>query len=237
MRAGGPTGTWSASTSTAPTIAPACSCAAPRNWPPASRPRRSSSWFLGAAATYAPADAWLVHGEWLAGRRETLVGEAAPGLFPGRDGERVIHQAVLGVSHTTGGNLTITAEYHHNGAGLDGGDWGRWFAAGRGASAGVRGDLWAVRSLARDRQEPLSRHHAFLRVQQPEFLTPDLTLAALANVDLVTGSLLAQGELGYALDAATTLALRVSRSFGADDSQFGSIPRAATLTLQATAHF
>lgn len=218
--------------------------------------------FAGANASYAVDDALLVYGEWLGGRRRPLAEEA---LAPFRDagtlhpavaaafpaeGTRFLHQAAAGASYTTAGNLTLALEYHFNGAGLDRDDWRRWFDAGLsrsrlsggGLSPRASSQLWAIRGLARDRQEPLSRHTAFLRVQQPDLLIPDLTLTGLAQIDLAqidlgNGSRMVQAELGYALGPASTMAVRIGHMSGPERSQYGSAARATSATVQAAFHF
>lgn len=174
---------------------------------------------LGGNVSYGVGDSLILYGEADLGRRRTLLDEAL-----GTGEERWLVQAVLGGSLSFGANVVASAEYHFSGAGLDGGDWRTW--SGSAALSGVR-------ALARDRQEPLSRHSLWHRVAWSEaFGDPDLTLTALAVVDPRDFSLLVQAEAAYALTGSVSLATRAAAWLGGDDGQYGTSSRDASLTAQ-----
>lgn len=157
-------------------------------------------------------DDLVLYGEADLGRRQRLEDEAA-GMA---GGERWLAQMALGAALSLGTRLTMTQEYHYNGAGLDTGD---------APSADVR-------ALARDRQEPASRHSLWSHIAWSEaWGDPDLSLSALAIVEPRSPSGLVQVEAAYALSGATSAALRAALWLGDGGSVYGESSRDAALTM------
>lgn len=174
---------------------------------------------VGGSVSYGIGDSLILYGEADLGYRRRLADE-----FLGMGEERWIGQAALGALYSFGAHVTAAVEYHYNGAGLDDGDWQAW---------GDTTVLAGVRGLARDRQEPLARHTLWQRLSWSEaFGDPDLTLTALAVVDVRDFSALLQAEAGYTLSGTTTAALRAAAWVGGDDGQYGTASRDASLTAQ-----
>lgn len=189
---------------------------------------------VGANLSTAATDWLLVHGEWSAGQRRPLLAE---GMRPGgSDGMRVHHASAVGATVTPVASVSLTLEHHYNEAGLDGQDWAIWRAAA--ASPPSAGRALAVRRLAQERQDPLSRHTLWSRLQWQEALgDPDLTLTLLGLLDPGDGSALVQGEATYAVTGATSATLRAASFLGSSGSQYGSVPRASALTFRLRHHF
>lgn len=183
--------------------------------------------FVGLSGSVSAGDKLMLYGEWLGARRRALYDQAM-----GVGKVRLIQQAALGFSWTSETELVANIEYHHNGAGMNGDQWRRWFADGASGRGGLRGRLWSVRGLARDRQEPASRHTLFARVQQSNAFVPDLTLTGLAIVNPLEWDHLVQLEAGYALTSTMTAAVRASWSGGADRSERGSVSRSGAVAVE-----
>ena len=158
--------------------------------------------------------------EWSGSRREDLV------ETPGR---RFENQLATGFSYTSESKITFNLEYHFDQASFTGGDWRRWFASG--------GALWSLRASAQDRQEPISRHSAFLRMDWTDAFVTDLELTAFANTDLHDGSTLLQAGAAYYLSGDWTVGGQVSANAGGRRTDFGSLPQAASFLLQVSRYF
>lgn len=174
---------------------------------------------VGGSVSYGIGDSLILYGEADLGYRRSLRDE----VLGGGD-ERWLGQAALGASYSFNAHVAAAVEYHFNGAGLDDGDWRDW-----GGSTALAG----MRALARDRQEPLARHTMWQRLSWSEaFGDPDLTVTALAVVDLRDASALLQAEAAYTISGNTTAAVRAAAWVGGDDGQYGSASRDASLTAQ-----
>ena len=194
----------------------------------------------------------VVYAEWAGGRRRGIVDEAlafgratgtipaaAPDVISQGDGKRFRSQLAVGASYTTESKITFNLEYHYNQAGFSRADWDRWFAAGKGQpdSSFVTRELWYIRGYANDRQEPLQRHSVFLRADWIDFLVPKLELTGFVLADATDGSTLTQLEASYARTDLWTLGVLAGGTTGGRQSNFGSLPRAASVLFKATRYF
>jgi hypothetical protein len=190
----------------------------------------------------------VLYAEWSGGRRRTLIDEAlrygrrtgtipdaAPYPLPPGGAKRFRNEAALGASYTVAAKITFNLEYHYNEAGFSGRDWRRWFDAGGDATAAPT--LWYIRSYASDQQEPVGRHSVFLRADWPDAFTPDLDLTGFVNVDLADGSGLAELTADYHLSDAWTVGGIATATVGGAESDFGSLPNAASFMVHLNRDF
>jgi hypothetical protein len=145
----------------------------------------------------------------------------------------------VGASYTTESKLTLNLEYHYNEAGFSRGDRDRWFALGEGRpeSSPIVRELWYIRGYASDFQEPLYRHGLFLRADWVDFLVPKLELTGFVLADAGDGSTLMQLEAEYSASDRWTFGVLAGGTTGGRRSDFGSLPRAASVLLKATRYF
>ena len=205
----------------------------------------------GLAASASIGDKWLVYGEVTGGRDYRLTdlafaplresGRLAPQIdaaFP-EEGETWINRAALGASYTTEANLTLTGEYHYNGAGFDKDDWDRYFTTAAAMEGDPRaGQLRLVGRSAALAQEPLSKHSLFLRAVQAEaFGKTGLDIGAIAAVSLADGSGSAQFSVSYDIRENAVITGRIGGTFGGRETDFGSRPNDAFATIEAVYHF
>jgi len=194
----------------------------------------------------------VVYAEWAGGKRLGIIDEAlafgratgsipaaAPDVISQGNDKRFRNQAAVGASYTTEARITFNLEYHYNEAGFSRDDWDRWFAAGAGRTpdSPVTRELWYIRGYANDRQEPLQRHAIFLRADWVDFLVPKLELTGFVLADAADGSTLMQLEASYARTDLWTFGVLAGGTTGGRRSNFGSLPRAASVLLKATRYF
>jgi opacity protein-like surface antigen len=194
----------------------------------------------------------VVYAEWAGGKRLGIIDEAlafgratgtvpaaAPDAISQGNDKRVRSQLALGASYTTESKITFNLEYHYNEAGFSRADRDRWFAigAGRAADSPIARELWYVRGYAADRQEPLQRHSVFLRADWVDFLVPKLELTGFVLADATDGSTLVQVEASYARTDLWSFGVLAGATTGGRRSNFGSLPRAASVLLKATRYF
>jgi hypothetical protein len=209
-------------------------------------------WKVGANLSHPVGQASVAYLEWSGGRRFGIIDEAiafgretgtipasAPvGISQGND-KRFRSQLAVGASYTTESKLTLNLEYHYNEAGFSRGDRDRWFALGEGRpeSSPIVRELWYIRGYASDFQEPLYRHGLFLRADWVDFLVPKLELTGFVLADAGDGSTLMQLEAEYSASDRWTFGVLAGGTTGGRRSDFGSLPRAASVLLKATRYF
>lgn len=194
----------------------------------------------------------VIYGEWAGGREGDLISEAlaygrltgaiplaAAPVLPSDGGSRFRSDLSLGASYTTASKIVLNLEYHYHEAGFSPDDWGRWFARGEAerANPGVAAQLWYIRSYAADRQEPLSRHTAFLRVDRQDALVRNLELSGFVSADLQDGSGAAQAAADYFLSDRVTIGGLIFGTFGARHSDFGSTPAPISALIKLARFF
>jgi hypothetical protein len=214
--------------------------------------RESGRTMLGANLTAAVGQSTVAYVEWAGGRRRGIIDEAlafgrqtgtipafAPDVVDQGGEERFRSQAAIGASYTTENKITFNLEYHYNGAGFSRDDWRRWFAAGEGrpSSSPITQQLWLIREYAADRQEPLQRHAVFLRGDWVDFLVPKLELTGFVLADAGDGSALMQLEANYARTDLWSFGVLAAGTTGGRRSNFGSLPRAASVLFKVTRYF
>ncbi len=187
----------------------------------------------------------FVYGEWNIGKRRKLIDEAflsareSNQLLPiisqkfGNDeGEHYLQQAAVGASYTSSSNITTKLEYHYNEAGLSKSDAKAWFNLGLDTNnPAVAGQLLSVRSLARNREESLGKHHLFLYSTWKDAGIDNLDLTGLVISDLNDAGHLMQIKAAYTHNKNTEVSLQAAKYLGGNDSFFGSLDQKSTITI------
>ena len=181
----------------------------------------------------------VVYLEWSGGRRAGLIDEAlgfgretgtipptAPNLVAPASAVRFRSQAAIGASYTTESKVTFNLEYHYNGAGV-----------ARVDSLPAVRELAYVRAYAADRQEPLQRDSVFVRADWVDAFVPHLELTGFVLADAHDGSALVQLEAEYARTDLWSFGVLAGGTTGSKRSNFGSLPRSASLLFKATRYF
>ncbi|HZZ91216.1 MAG TPA: hypothetical protein VFE23_01570 [Usitatibacter sp.] len=209
-------------------------------------------WKVGGNVSRGIGQASVGYVEWSGGRRLGVIDEAiafgrrtgtippsAPIVISQGSDKRFRSQLAVGASYTTESKLTLNLEYHYNEAGFSRSDWDRWFALGEGRteSSPIARELWFVRAYASDFQEPLYRHGIFLRADWADFLVPKLELTGFVLADAGDGSTLMQLEADYSASDHWTFGVLAGGTTGGRRSDFGSLPRAASVLFKATRYF
>jgi hypothetical protein len=209
-------------------------------------------WKVGWNLSRPIGQASVAYVEWAGGRRLGIIDEAiafgqktgtlppsAPVVISQGGDKRFRNQLAVGASYTTESKLTLNLEYHYNEAGFPHADWDRWFALGEGRSdsSPVVRELWFIRGYASDFQEPLYRHGLFLRGDWADFLVPKLELSGFVLADAGDGSTLFQLEARYSASDHWTFGVLAGGTTGGRRSDFGSLPRAASVLFNATRYF
>ena len=139
-----------------------------------------TNYLVLAALLFAIGAATVLHLESSSGRSPDQLAQALPALAPcSCNGWH--NRLSAGLTHTTASKLTLTAEYHHNGAGLDGDDWRRLRQGPAPAYALYR--QWAASA-----QEMPTRRAVFLHGTWQDALLPRLDLSAMHTLDLTGGA-------------------------------------------------
>jgi hypothetical protein len=123
-------------------------------------------------------DATVAHLEWAGGRGPSLLDEA----LPTPAAPHVWHQRIaVGLARTTPRKLTLTAEWHYDGAALDRGGWNALRAGPPAAWAAYRLRVQAAQELA-------TRQSLFLHARWQDMPIERVDASAMLNADLVDSS-------------------------------------------------
>ena len=165
---------------------------------------------VGMNLTALPNDATVAYFEWSGGRAPSLAAQAQ--LSP--DDTAYRSRLASGLTYTTPNNISLTAEYEYNGAGM-----GRpgWDALRRG-SPSVYG---LYRGYAANLQEPVTRHNLFVYVLWRDALVKRLDVAAMVRHDLIDHSRLQWLEVRYHW-TRVDVALQTQLNSGAPGSNYGA---------------
>ncbi|WP_349360670.1 hypothetical protein [Stappia sp.] len=123
-------------------------------------------------------------------------------------------------------DISLSLEYHYNGAGLT----GRQLSALAGAAGADRAAAGRVRAFAARAQEPLARHQVFARFAWNDFLG-DADFSAIAYYVPDDRSALAQIAASYPYNDNVEISLRAFSVFGSDTSVYGSNPLRNSIQL------
>ena len=167
-------------------------------------------------------DATVAYVESSAGRSPAQLSQAAPAFSPCRCSDWQNHLSA-GLTHTTADKLSLTAEYHHNGGGLDEADWRR-------LRQGPLPLYGLYRQWAGSTQEMPTRRAVFLYGVWQDALLPRLDLSAMHHVDLIDWSRRSWLEARYHVDRLEYAAQWLQHR-GAPLSVFGALPETRSWQL------
>jgi hypothetical protein len=157
-------------------------------------------------------DATVAHFEWSGGRSPSLISRA---MLRTED-TAFRSRLATGFTYTAPNKLSLTMEYHYNGAGLD---RNAWEALGRGSPL----DYAQYRRVAADLQEPPTRHRAFLRASWQDAVVNHLDLSNIVIYDTVDSSRLLWVEARYHW-TRVDMALLWQINSGRTGSVYGGLP-------------
>lgn len=167
---------------------------------------------LGLNLTALPNDATVAYFEWSGGRAASLTAQA----LMSRDDAAFRSRLSTGLTYTTANNVSLTAEYEYNGAGLDQAGWN---ALRRGPPAAYG----LYRGLATSIQELPTRHNAFLYAVWQDALVKHLDLTAMVRYDAADHSRLQWLEARYHW-TRVDIALQTQLNTGHPGSNYGALP-------------
>jgi hypothetical protein len=173
------------------------------------------------------------------GRNTGSIPVTSPSVIPNDSNQSFQNELSVGASYTTESELTLNLEYHYNQTGFSRQQWNQWFVAGQGTSASspVAAELWYIRGYAVDQQEQLSQQSAFLRVDWNDAIIRKLELTSFVNLDLYDGSGLFQFAASYPVSDHWSAGGVTDINFGARQSDFGSLPTAASILFTVSRYF
>lgn len=179
---------------------------------------------LGASLTALLSDAAVAHIEGSHGSEPDLLSRAL-----GQTGAAATRNRFAGgITYTTLGKLSVTAEYQYNGFALD---QSSWSALGARPVAQVAYLLEAQR-----RQELASRNAYLIYVTQKSLLLKNLDLTAFLRVNASDHSQLVWGELRHHWPSFD-LAFQLQRHIGRSTSEFGILPDSRIMQVLGSYYF
>lgn len=179
---------------------------------------------LGASLTALLSDAAVAHLEWTRGREPDLLSRALD--LPAASATR--NRFVGGVTYTTLGKLSVTAEYQYNGFGLK--------QPNRAALAASPATQLAFLREALRRQELAPRQAYFIYVTQKSLGLKDLDLTAFLRLNPGDNSRLAWVELRHHW-TSFDLTLQLQQNMGRRSSEFGILPDRRVLQVLGSYYF
>lgn len=180
---------------------------------------------LGASLTALLSDAAVAHLEWSRGNEPDLLSHAlaVPGTFKSRN------RVVGGITYTTLGKLSITAEYQYNGFALN---QSNWAALGASTPAGQMAYLLE----AQRRQELATREAYLIYITQKSLWLKNLDLTAFMRINAGDHSQLAWAELRHHWPRFD-LAFQLQQNIGARTSEYGTLPGRTTMQVLGIYYF
>jgi len=167
---------------------------------------------LGLNMTALPNDATVAYFEWSGGRAASLLAQALNSAH-----DAAFHSRLsTGLTYTTPNNLTLTAEYQYNGAGLDRAGWD---ALRRGPPAAYG----QYRGFVANLQDPPTRHNVFVYALWQDALVKRLDLTAMVRYDAVDRSRLQWLEARYHW-SRVDIAVQTQLNSGQPGSNYGAAP-------------
>ena len=160
-------------------------------------------------------DATVAHVEWSGGRQKSLLAQALP-LSPAvAQDEAFRNRLATGLTYTTASKLSITGEYHYNGAAVDKAVWN----ALRTSSTL---DYASYRELIDEQLDLTTRQAAFMRASWLDVFINRLDLTAVLRYNLDDHSKLSWMEARYRLDKSE-VALQWLLAANDDTSDYGAM--------------
>lgn len=179
---------------------------------------------IGANLTALVSDAAVAHFEWSRGKEPSLLGRVA-GL-PGTSAVR--NRVAGGLTYTTSGKLSITAEYLYNGFALNRTGWDG-LAVVPGAQLTYLGQSLRLLELA-------PRQAVMFYVTQKSLGLKNLDLTAFLRINLEDQSRLAWVELRHHW-SNFDLAFQLQQNIGRASTEFGILPDRRVIQMVGTYYF
>jgi opacity protein-like surface antigen len=167
---------------------------------------------LGLNLTALTGDATVAYVEWSGGRAPSLAAQSL--MSP--DDTAFRSRVSTGLTYTTPDNISFTAEYEYNGAGLDRDAWNT-LRRGSPAAYGL------YRNFVANLQELPTRDNLFLYAIWKDALVKNLDLTAMVRHDLVDHSRLQWLEMRYHW-TRVDVALQTQLDTGQAGSNYGALP-------------
>jgi hypothetical protein len=158
-------------------------------------------------------DAMVTFVEWSGGRSRSLLSQA----LNGPDDTAFRNRLATGFTYTTANKLSVTLEYHYNGAGLGDAEWN---ALPRTAPAAYG----QYRRVVQNLQDLPTRQAAFLYVFWQDLMISHVDLNAMLRFNAADHSKLSWIEARYHWDRSE-VALQWQRNSGSPVSEFGVVPQ------------
>ncbi|MBT3067066.1 hypothetical protein [Rhodoferax sp. U11-2br] len=160
-------------------------------------------------------DATVAHMEWSGGQQKTLLAQALP-LSPAvAQDETFRNRLATGLTYTTTNKLSITGEYHYNGAAVDKAVWNA-------LRTSSMLDYASYRELIEEQLDLTTRQAAFVRASWQDAFINRLDLTAVLRYNLDDHSKLSWLEARYRFDKSE-IALQWLMASGNDSSDFGAM--------------
>jgi hypothetical protein len=165
------------------------------------------------------------------GKRTRMLPSFAPVLPPVVSGRGFKNDVSVGAYWNGEDKETISVEYNFHQAGFSKEQWRSWFATGTDPT--LASLMWYIRGYAADRQDPISRHQAFVRADWVEpFHILHADINAYIMTDLVDGSCTGQLGASYDLSNYWSIGAYVSATTGGRRSEWGSLRGSSSAILQ-----
>jgi hypothetical protein len=174
-------------------------------------------------------DATVTYLEWSGGRMKSQWAQAMPPEWGSVDDEAFRNRLATGFTYTNAKKMSLTLEYHYNGAGLDQAGWNA-------LRAGSPMNYGLYRQLVQNRLELVTRQAAFLRATWQDAMINKLDLAAMVRYNLDDQSHLAWLEARYRLDHAE-FTLQWQLNTGDAGTEYGAAPQRRNVQMQARYYF
>jgi hypothetical protein len=184
-----------------------------------------SSVRLGANATALLSDSLVAHAEWSNSREQTALDRLTRPGAP----TYLAQRAALGLTYTTAGKLSLTAEWQHNGFAADRSQW-----LANLANNPMLAGAYFLQSQAL--QDNASRRALLFYAVQRDFLMKNLELTLLLKDNQSDRSRLFWLDLRHRWPQAD-LALQVQHNHGAPGAEFGLGPLRTSVGLVGAFYF
>ncbi len=179
---------------------------------------------IGASITALLSDAAVAHAEWSRGSEPDLLQRSM--LLSGNSQAR--NRFAGGVTYTTLGKLSLTAEYQYNGFALNGSEW-------KGLAANPASQI-AYLLEAQRLQDLSSRQAILIYIAQKDIWLKNLDLTGFLRVNLGDRSRLAWVELRRHW-SNFDLAVQLQQNMGRISSEYGILPDRRVIQVLGTYYF
>lgn len=170
------------------------------------------------------------------GKRTGTLPSFVPVLPPTSPTRTFRNDVAAGASWSSETEITINLEYHYHQAGLTKQDWRNWFSIGSLGGTQAQ-ELWYVRGVVGDRQQPMTQQQVFVRADATDAFVEHLELGAFSLIDIYDGSALAQAYASYNISDNWTAGAYLSGDLGSRRSEWGSYSREASAIFQVVRYF